>query len=880
MSPRPHVPWPVRLLLRLLFSAEEREYLLGDLEERRPTSWLREIVGAVSLRFDRHRPPKPQSSPDSKHGRAKGDNLVLQLLQDLRFGLRLMLRNPGFTAVALLTMALGIGANTALFSLVHGVLLTPLPYPEPDRIVVLNESNLSKGWPTFSIAPENFRSWQERSHSFSQLAVYRRATATYASGEQPQNRQAYYVADGFLEIMGGELALGRGFSPEEFDPGAQQVVILTHGFWEQSYGGDPDVLGNTVILDEAPHTVVGVLAEGWRPMTASGAHVFIPLWPADWWQGNRTSHMLRGVARLSPGVTPEQAQADLSAIATSLEGEFPESNEGWGAVVTPIHQTVTGNVRAQLLILLAAVGLVLLIACANVSNMMLARASSRSRELNIRTAIGAGRGRVVRQLLVESLLLFLVGGALGLLLAYAALEFFMSQWAFLLPRSEEIHLNAPVLLFTTGISLAAGLLAGLFPSFAARGSNLADSLRESTRSIAGAASRRWVRGGLVVAEVALAVVLLVGAGLLVKSLAALQEVNPGFELEDRLLFTTQLPTSKYETASSQLAFADAALERLQAIPGVETAAVSTITPLGGGETWWGVVFEGRLDLGAAENPDALYTRASDAYFESMGIPLMAGRAFTPADREGDIPVAVVSETFARLHYPGESPLGTRIRMSGPNNPWLEIVGVVGDIKQGRLEQEGEAQVYEPFRQRPWNLMTFVTKTSVPPHSLIDVVRSEIQEVDPNQPLVGFQSMEDRAASQLSLPRFRTLLLTCFGAVALLLSVVGLYGVLSYTVGSRTREIGVRIAVGAERSSVLGLVLRDGIPLVVTGVALGVGGALALTRLLETMLFGVGMRDPVIFATVPLLLMGVATLAMLVPAHRATRVDPVEALKGD
>ncbi|MFG1691505.1 ABC transporter permease [Gemmatimonadota bacterium] len=877
MNSKPNTPWPVRLVLRLLCNAEEREYLLGDLEERKPSSWLREVAAIISLRFDVQRSSLPD--PRKPHQIANGgDNLILQLLQDLRFGLRLMLRNPGFTAVALLTMALGIGANTALFSLVHGVLLSPLPYPEPDRIVVLNESNLSKGWPTFSIAPENFRSWQERSHSFSRMATYRRATATYAGGELPQNRQAYYVADGFLEIMGGELALGRGFSPEEFDPGAQQVVILTHPFWQQSFGSDPDVLGTTVILDDLPHTVVGLLAEEWRPMTASGAHVFIPLRPRDWWLGNRTTHMLKGVARLSPGVTPEQAQADLSAIATSLESEYPESNEGWGAVVTPLHETVTGNVRAQLLILLAAVGLVLLIACANVSNMMLARTSSRSHELNIRTAIGAGRGRVVRQLLVESLLLFLVGGALGLLLAYVALDFFVDQWAFLLPRSDTIHLNAPVLLFTTGISLAAGLLAGLFPAFATRGANLAGSLQQSTRSIAGAAARRWVRGGLVVGEVALAVVLLIGSGLLVRSLAALQEVNPGFELENRLFFTARLPISKYETAGSQVAFADQVLARLEAIPGVETAAVSTMVPLGGGETWWGITFEGRPAASSADAPDALYTRSSHAYFESMGIPLRAGRFFTPADREGDVPVAVVSESFARLHYPDGTPLGNRIRVSGPNADWLEIVGVVGDVKQWRWEQGPEAQMYEPFLQRPSNLMTFIARTSAPPHSLIEVVRSEVQEVDPNQPLVSFASMEDRVERLLSLPRFRTLLFTCFGMVALLLSVVGLYGVLSYTVSNRTREIGVRIAVGAERRSVLGLVLRDGIRLVVTGLVLGVGGALALTRLLETLLFGVGMRDPWIFASVPLLLMGVATMAMLIPARRATRVDPVEALR--
>jgi putative ABC transport system permease protein len=361
---------------------------------------------------------------------------------------------------------------------------------------------------------------------------------------------------------------------------------------------------------------------------------------------------------------------------------------------------------------------------------------------------------------------------------------------------------------------------------------------------------------------------------------ALQQVDPGYEAENRLLFTTRLPESKYATDDDQLAYADAVLERLRAIPGVETASVSTSPPLGGGETWWGVVFEGRPDLGAAENPDALYTRVGDGYFESMGIPLREGRFFTPADREGDISVAVVSETFARLHYGDESPLGTRVRMSGNNSRWLEIVGVVGDIKQGRLEREGESQLYEPFRQRPLNLVTFVAKTSVPPNTLFDVVRSEVQGVDPDQPLVSFTSMEDRLARLFRLPRFRTLLLCCFGGVALLLAVVGLYGVLSYTVSHRTREIGVRIAIGAERNSVLGMVLKDGLPMVMAGLVLGIVGSLALTRLLESMLFGVGMRDPAIFASAPLILFAVAVIAMLIPARRATRVDPVEALRSE
>ncbi len=799
-----------------------------------------------------------------------------QLVRDVRFGMRMMARSPGFTGVALITMALGIGANTAIFSLVNGVLLKPLPYPEADRIVYLRENNLPRGWTSFSIAPLNFWDWQEQNRSLELIAAFRRTTVTYTGGDRPESLSAHLVSQDYLKILGGEPVQGRGITVEDLDPGREGVILLDHGFWEQSFGGDPDVLGRRMVLDGVPRTIIGVLPEGWRPLNRSGTDVILPLRPAPWWQEARGSHFLRGIARLKPGTTVEQAQADLSSVAAALEAEYPATNAGWGASVTPLDDVILGQARPQLLILLASVGLVLLIACANVANMTLARASDRGREIAIRTALGAGRARVVRQLLAESILLSLLGGVLGVFLAFVSLEVVFARWPEILPRMQEIDINGTVLFFTAGVSLVSGLLFGLFPALSVVGSNLAEALRKSTWSIAGHSSRR-LQAGLVVAEVSLAVVLLVGSGLLIRSLLALQNENPGFEMHNRLALSTPLPESKYATREEALAYGDATLERLAAIAGVETVAITTMIPVSGRDEIWSLEVEGRPPGGPDEEISVLLYRVSADYFETMGIPVRVGREFTPNDREGSVRVAVVSESFARQHLPGEDPVGKRIRFGGEGNPFVEIVGVVGEVQHYHLGRTSMAQVYLPFPQRPDHDVSFVIKASVPPLSLVRVVRTAIQALDPDQPLVGVQTMEQIIAFDTSGPRFRTTLLTSFGLTALLLAVVGLYGVMSYTVAQRSKEIGVRMALGAQQHTILRLILRDGVPLVVTGAVVGLAGAFVLTRLLGSMLFGVGVRDPGVFATVPLLLVAVATVAMLIPARRATRVDPVKTL---
>ncbi len=878
MSPRsdpPRVPALVRLAVRLLLAEEDREFFLGDLQESRRRCWRRELLGALALRLS----PVRRGSKSSPGRRpSKGDGLVRELLFDLRFGLRMMIRSPGFTVAALVTMALGIGANTAMFSIVNGVILSPLPYPDADRIVRLWETNLARGWETFSIAPLNFWDWQERNRSLELLAAYRTTTVNYTGGDRPESLSAYRVSEDYLKILGGEPIRGRGIAVEDLEPDAEPVVILTHGFWQRAFGGASDVLEHTMVLDGVVHTVVGVLPRDWRPVSRRGTDLILPLTPEPNWYLYRGSHFLHALGRLEPGVTVEQARSDFSSIAAALEAEYPDSNAGWGAAVWSLDEVVLGSTRPQLFIFMAAVGLVLLIACANVANMTLARATVRSRELAIRTAVGAGRGRVIRQLLAESVLLAALGGALGVTLAYVALEAFVAGWPTLLPRMQDIEIDATVLLFSLVLALASGMLFGLAPALNVAGPNLGETLRHGSRSLAGDRSRRWMRTALVVGEVGLAVVLLVGTGLLLRSFSALQSENPGFVTEGRLVLSTPLPRAKYSTPEERRAFGDAALERLKALPGVESVALSSLVPIEGSDEIWGYWLEGRLPSDGQEDGSALFYRVSPGYLEAMGIPLLEGRGITAEDREDGPEVALVSASLAERHFPGEDPVGRRIRFGGDeDDPMVEIIGVVGDVQHYHLGRSSISQLYVPFAQRPTGNVNFILQAAVPPLSVAESVRQAIESIDPDQPLVGVQAASAMISDSISLPRFRTLLMMGFGLTALLLAVVGLYGVMAYSVSQRTKEIGVRVALGATRGSVLGLVLKEGVPLVGIGLVAGMAGALALSRVLESMLFGVGARDPAVLVSVPVVLAAVAATAMLVPARRATRVDPVRTL---
>jgi putative ABC transport system permease protein len=845
---------------------------MGDLEESR-RSWPREIKGALTLRM------APTKTGGRSHNQKlrKGDGMFRELLSDLRFGVRMMFRSPVFTIVALLTMALGIGANTGIFSLVHGVVLRPMPYPEADRIVILRENYLVRGWTSFSISPPNYWDWKERNRSLDMMAAYQRNSAIHTGGEQPELLTVYRVSDEFLPILGGEPVMGRGISAEDLHVDSEPVVVLTHGFWLRAFGGALDVLDRSMVLDGLPHTIVGVLPQDWRGFSRSSTDLILPLRPQEHWYLNRGNHFLFALGRLASGVTLDQARADFSSIATALEAEYNDTNEGWGAAVDSLEEAVLGSTRPQLLIFLVSVGLVLLIACANLANMTLARGVVRSRELAIRTAVGAGRGRVVRQLLAESVLLSTVGGAIGVVLAHFALEAFVAGYPTMLPRMQEIQVNGTVLLFSMALSLGAGVLFGMVPAMNVAGRRLADSLKQGSRSVAGDRSRRWMRGGLVVGQVGLAVLLLVGTGLLVRSFSALSSENPGFSKEDRLVLASPLSREAYPDNESRRAFGDAVLARMEAIPGVESAALSSLLPLEGSDQIWGYWLE-ETDPTESADGSGLFYRVTPGFFETMGIPLLAGRPIHSTDRADGPEVVVVSESFAERHFPGENPVGRRIRWGRElDNPHVEIVGVVGDVQHYALGVTSEPQVYVPFVQRPNNEVYFVVKASVPPLSLAGEVRDAIHSVDPDQPIEGVQAAETLISESISTPRFRTLLMTGFGLMAFLLAIVGLYGVMAYSVSQRTKEIGVRMALGASRGSVLGLVFREGGPLVGVGLGLGLIGAFALSRLLESMLFGVGARDPAVFAAVPLVLLAVAATAMLVPARRAARVDPVKTL---
>jgi putative ABC transport system permease protein len=868
---RSDIPVIVGFVLRLLLPEEEREFFMGDMEEGRRRSWFRELLGALALRLF----PNPNPRNTSTH---KGDGTMQELLFDLKFGVRMMLRSPGFTVVALVTMALGIGANTAIFSLLHGVLLKPLAYPEADRIIFLMESNISRGWETFTISPLNFWDWQEQNRSTVLLAAYSRGSVNYTGGDRPESLSAVRASEDYLQILGGDPIRGRGITREDLDPNGDAVVVLTHGYWQRAFAGDSEILGRSMVLDGVVHTVVGVLPEDWRPLSRNPTDLILPLTPEPYWYTARGSHFLRGLGRLKPGVTVEQAQAEFSTLAAGLEAEYPDSNEGWGAVVRPLKEVALGSVGNQLLIFMASVALLLLIACANLANMTLARATGRTRELAIRTAVGAGRARVVRQLLAESILLASIGGALGIGLAYAGLGGFLAGWPTMLPRMQEIEINATVLLFSVGLTLASGVLFGFLPALSVAGRNVAPALRQGGRSLAGNRSHLWVRTGLVVWEVGMAVVLLVGTGLLVRSFSALQREDPGFRTENRLVFSTPLPDARYATREEVLAFGNAALAGIEAMPGVESVALTSLIPLEGDDRIWGYWLEENALPGNPEDGSALFYRVSPGYFEAIGTPLLAGRGIMAEDREAEHQVVVVSQALAEKHFSGENPLGRRIRFGrDESDPLAEIVGVVGNVQHYNLGQSSIPQVYVSFLQRPTGELSFVINASVPPLSLVDQLRETIGAVDPDQPLVRIQAADAMVSASISMPRFRTLLMAGFGLTALLLAVVGLYGVMAYSVSQRTKEIGVRMALGATRGSVLGLIFREGVPLVGSGLVLGLGGAIILSRILESMLFGVGARDPLVFTAVPLLLAVVAVTAMWIPARYATRVDPVRTL---
>jgi putative ABC transport system permease protein len=810
------------------------------------------------------------------------------LLQDLRYSLRRLAKSPGFTLVVVLTLALGIGANTAIFSAVNAVLLRPLGYADPDRLVTIEHFYPSLGGLKAPVSVPGFRDYQALGRTFESMAVENGWAANLTGQGEPVRVAGARVTGRFFGTLGVPALLGRGLLPGEDSAGREHVVVLSHGLWQRLFGGDRGIVGRALSLNGESYLVVGVMPEGFRDFFNRTVDLWAPLVfdPGQFGDDSRTNEYLNLTARVRLGVPVEQAAAEMRSLARQLKQRYPDSYASdWSLLTTPLAQRAVGDVRPALLVLLGAVGFVLLIACANVANLLLARAAARSKEIAVRTALGASRDRLVRQLLTESLLLALAGGVLGLLLAYWGVRSVVALNPGELPRADEIGIDAPVLAFTLFVSVLTGLLFGLAPAMHASTADLHGMLKEGGRGSAGDRGGQGLRRTLVVAEVALALTLLTGAGLLAKSFARLQGVDPGFDPEHLLTFNLSLPATRYPADSQQTAFFDQVLPAIAAVQGVRAAGATSTMPFSGSWSTASFEIEGYQPPPKTQGPWGDVRVVTPGFFETLRIPLRKGRFLGEEDRAGGRRVAVIDEEFVRRYWRDQDPLGKRFTFGPPPGAtdtaareWIEVVGVVGHTKHEGLDAEDRLQLYMPYRQRPLPFLTVAVRTAGDPETYATQVRRAVQSVDPDQPIANARTMEELIAQSVGQRRLSMLLLSLFSGIALVLASVGIYGLMSYSVAQRSRELGVRIALGAARSDVLRLVLRQGMSLALMGIVIGVGAAFALTRLIESQLYGVRATDPATFVGVAVLLGVTALAANLVPALRATRVDPAVVLR--
>lgn len=806
-----------------------------------------------------------------------GSHIIETFIQDIRYGLRQLRRSPGFTAVAVITLALGIGANTAIFSVVNAVLFEPLPYQSPGQLVYISEF-WPRERPANRVPTPDFVNWREHNRVFRGLASWGGSPVNLSGSGNPEVVQSAQVSEEFFSTLGVQPLLGRVFLPEEELPGGEHVVILSYALWQQRFGSDRDIIGKSVTIDGRPYAVVGVMPAGFRfPGDGREPQVFRPNVAATVanWHSPEYFRIQDVVGRLTPGVSLDAAKAQLTTLTARTHDQEPPQflrmREGMEVRVVPLHERLTGNARPLLLVLAGAVGLVLLIACVNVACLELVRAAGRKREMAVRAAIGAARGRLARQLLTESVLLAALGGASGLLVSYWAMELVRIVWPQEIPQFVLISIDGRVLVFCLLVTALTGLLFGLVPTFSASREDLNDVLRESRMT---AGKHGALRGPLAALELALAGMLLVGSGLLIRTFIHLATVDPGFDTHDLLSLKIALPENRYQRPGQQAAFFDQLLQRVRALPGVQSADISTGLPTEGHGFLIGMGVEGQLLPPSGLRPDVPFDTVSPGYFHTLGIPLIAGRPFTTSDQGNSAMVVVVNQAFVRRFFPGEKPLGKSVY----TGVWRRIVGVVGDVRQQGPLHPPSMEVYGPYAQGPSPAVFLAVRSTADPRTLVGEIRNAVTSVDKNQPVSDVATMEQRLAGSIAAQRFNMLLVGTFGAFALLLAAVGIYGVISYSVEQGTHEIGIRMALGAKKGDVLRMVVGQGLKLSLIGVAIGIAGALALTRFLSSLLYGVKPTDPLTFAAVSLVLIAVALLACYIPARRAVKVDPMVALR--
>ena len=810
-------------------------------------------------------------------------------LRDLTYSFRRLQKSPAFTAVVILTLALGIGANTAIFSVVNTVLLRPLPFREPDELITIYHFYKSEALNNLEapVSAIGFRDYRDKTKSFDAVAVETGWSANLTGTGDPERVPASRVSGDYFRVLGVPTQLGRTFGRDEDEPGKNRVVVLSDGLWRRIYAGQRDAVGKTVQLNGETYTIVGVMPPGFRSFFNRPADIWTPLAlaPSVFDPNNYTNEYLNLTARLKSGVSIDRAQAEMTAFAEQLKKQYPNNfSPRWTLSVKSINELATGRIRPVLLVLLGAVGFVLLIACANVANLLLARASARQKEVAIRTALGAERWALVRQLLTESVLLALGGGLLGLGLAYWSVKSLVATIPEI-PRGNEVGIDGGVMLFTLGVSVLTGLLFGLVPAMQTSRTQLHETLKEGGRGGSADVSGRTVRRVLVVGEVALALTLLVGAGLLIKSVARLQRVDPGFDPSRILTFNVALPRVKYPSDTARTQFFDAALARIAQVPGVVTVGGTSVMPFGGSWSTGSFQIEGYTPGPNQPGPWGDIRVVSPEFFRALRIPIKQGRVFTQQDGPGMQSVAVIDEGFVRKYYRGENPIGERITFGAPPGQkpdYITIVGVVAHTMHEGLDAKPRIQLYVPYRQLPGefalNFMSLAVRTSGDPLIMTRSVREALHTVDKDMPMSNISSMDDLLASSLGSRRLSMLLLGAFSAIALLLASIGIYGVLSYSVTQRARELGIRMALGAARGRVLRLVVAQGMALAAVGIGIGLVGSFLLTRLLANQLYSVTATDPTTFATVALVLGGIALAATILPALRATKVDPVVALR--